>query len=172
MKKFIIAALLATPTTYAFAEDYFTISGKKIALHEQRSSMIAKLGKPATAKNKWISWGAGDVSTTTAEFDQWGVTSLDTSKGSFTINGKTITIGKDTPNTVKSKMGNYCHQFDNGNTNRMSMQSARVGAEGEIYISFYANGTGNTSDKQLLNTPIDSIKLSYEDPLYEPKCNY
>lgn len=54
----------------------------------------------------------------------------------------------------------------------MSMQSARVGAEGEIYISFYANGSGNTSDKKLLNTPIDSIKLSYEDPLYEPKCNY
>lgn len=172
MKKFIIAALLAITTTSAFAEDYFLINGKKIGLHESKKSMITKLGKPTSAKNNWISWETNNISVITAEFDQFGLSKLSTSKGAVVVNGKTISIGKDTPNNIKLKLDHYCSQFDNGTQQRMSMQSTRVGAEGEISIIFYAIGDGSTADKKLLSTPIDTIELNYQDPLYEPKCNY
>lgn len=53
------------------------------------------------------------------------------------------------------------------------MQSIPVGAEGEINIVFTNVGAGNTSDKAMMNTSIETIQLTYDSGvLYQPKCNY
>ena len=176
MKKFIIVALVTACTTSVFAEDYFLINGKKIGLQESQKSVIAKLGKPKFVDGGGsLNWGNYDDPEITASFSQYGLNTLSTSKGSAVINGKTITIGKDTPNTSKSKVQHYCEGFDGGNSFRQYNQSTRVGSEGEIYISFGTYGDGNTSNKALMSKPIESISLGYEDPLTDfssPKCNH
>lgn len=177
MKKFVIAALVTACTTSVFAEDYFLINGKKIGLQESQKSVIAKLGKPKFVDGGGnLNWGGNyDDPEITVSFDQYGLNTLSTSKGSIVINGKTITVGKDTPNTIKPKVQQYCEGLDDGNSFRQYNQSTRVGAEGEIYISFGTYGDGNTSNKTLMSKPITSIRLGYEDPLAgfsSPKCNY
>lgn len=172
MKKIIIAALLATSSTYTFAEDFFTISGKKVSLHEQRFSMIAKFGKPTGTSVMGVNWTIGNKSLS-AGFDKWGLNTLDTGNGSFTVDGKTITIGKDTLNTIKTKIQNYCYQSGSDIAGKDERLTARVGAEGEIYIVFTAFTTDRkVSDKAINNIPISTLKLSYEDPLSNPTCNY
>ena len=53
------------------------------------------------------------------------------------------------------------------------MQSIPVGAEGEINIVFTNAGAGNTADKAMMNTSIETIQLTYDSGvLYQPKCNY
>ena len=177
MKKFIIVALVTACTTSVFAEDYFLINGKEIGLRESQKSVIAKLGKPKFVDGGGnLNWGNNyDDPEITASFNQYGLNTLSTSKGSVIINGKTITIGKDTPNTSKPKVQHYCEGFDGGNSFRQYNQSTRVGAEGEIYISFGTYGDGNTSNKTLMSKPIESIGLGYDDPLADfssPKCNH
>lgn len=171
MKKFIIAVLLATSSTYTFAEDFFTISGKKISLHEKPASMVAKLGNPSKSDSKELYWD-NKGSPITATFGMWGLDGLTISKGSFTIDGKTIIAGKDTPNTVKSKLQKYCRQIEGGQASKLLMQTTRVGAEGEIYIIITTVADGGVSDKALMNLPVSSVELSYEDPLSNPTCNY
>jgi len=174
--KFILMVSLFAMTTSVFAEDYFLINGKKIGLQESKKSMITKLGKPKFVDGGGnLNWGNYDNPDITASFDQYGLNTLSTSKGAVVINGKTITIGKDNPNTSKPKVQKYCEGFDGGTQFRQYNQSTRVGAEGEIYISFATYGDGNTSNKTLMGKPIESINLGYEDPLTDfssPKCNY
>ncbi len=174
-KSVLLASLLVT-TTLTFAENYFLINGKKIGLQESQKSIITKLGKPKFVDGGGsLNWGNYDDPEITAYFNQYGLDMLSTSKGSVVINGKMITIAKDSPNTSKSKVQNYCEGFDGGNSFRQYNQSTRVGAEGEIYISFGTYGDRNTSNKTLMSKPIESISLGYEDPLANfssPKCNY
>lgn len=169
------SANLLASSAPGFAEDYFLINESKIGLHESKETMIAKLGKPTFEKNNVISWGTHDISEISAEFDQYGLIALSTSKGAIVINGQTITIGKDTPNTIKPKVQQYCEAFDRGKMASQYSQSTRVGAEGEIYISFDSYGDGNTSDQTFVSKPIESINLGYEDLISysaSSKCNY
>lgn len=172
MKNLIIIAIVSLITSFANAEDFFTIQGKKISLHEQRSDMIAKFGPPSNYHAMGENWTIGDKAFSTA-FDKWGIENLRTNKGSVTINGQTFTIGKTNLSVVKSKLGRYCYQIENDIAGRNEYLSARVGAEGEINIIIGAFTTNRkVSDKGLDSLPISTLQLTYEDPLSNPTCKY
>lgn len=171
MKKYIIIALVSLVCSIANAADFFTIGGQKISLHEKQSSFEKKLDNSNANSPNPTNWG-WSKSNTTATFDKWGLSTLSTDTGSVTIDGKTIVVGKDTPNTIKAKLQNYCHHIEGGPASKSFIQTTRVGAEGEINIIFTAISDGGASDKALANVPISTLGLSYEDPLANPTCNH
>lgn len=174
MKKLIIAALLTACSTAALAEDYFMVHGKKIGLHDSRKAMITKLGKPKVDA-KYTTWEWPDVGIM-AEYDQYGLEHMTinvkdgkkTNNASVVIDGQTISLTKDTPKTIQSKVKELCSELLDDDL-KMYRQSIRVGAEGEIALVFSADGN---NAKTLINKPVDAVELTYKAPLYDPQCNY
>jgi hypothetical protein len=167
MKKFIIAALLTVSSTMTFAAEQASVNvnGKKITVDDTRASLIKKLGKPASGSNAYSNWMVNGLSIY-AGYNQYGVNELNIVKlnstpVSVTIDGKTITLGKDSIRSAAGKIKAGCYNFDEGRQGSTYSYITRAGAEGEYDIAF--DTESDASDlKTIANQPINGLRIGYD----------
>ncbi|MCH7328429.1 hypothetical protein [Acinetobacter modestus] len=172
--KFILMASLLAATTSIFAGNpVFMINGKKINTFDTQKVVISKLGKPKFIDNGGnLNWGNDyNDPEITASFDQYGLHSLFTNKGSIILDGKTVVIGKDTPNTIKSKFKQSCEVWDGGQMMMTHYNIILTGEEGESHVEFTnSQDKPRSGDKSLLNKPITAANYSFENT-WEDRCH-
>ena len=165
MKKLIIAALLSV-STMAFADHAIvSINGKKITVEDTQSSLIKKLGKPSSGSKVYSNWMVNGLSIY-AGYSPYGLNELNIVKlntGSVTVNldGKTITLGKDSIRSAASKVKPGCYNLDEGKAGSIYSYITRSGAEGEYDVAF--DTESDTSNlKTITNQPITGLRIGYD----------
>lgn len=165
MKKLIIAALLSV-STMAFADHAIvSINGKKITVEDTQSSLIKKLGKPSSGSKVYSNWTVNGLSIY-AGYSPYGLNELNIVKlnaGSVAVNldGKTITLGKDSIRSAASKVKPGCYNYDEGRQGSIYSYITRSGAEGEYDVAFDTESDA-TDLKTITNQPITGLRIGYE----------
>ena len=166
MKKLIIAALLTASSTVAFADHAIvTINGKKITVEDTQSSLIKKLGKPISGSEKYSNWVINKLYIY-AEYSPYGlnelnIIKLNTETVTVNLDGKTITLGKDSIRSAASKVKPGCYNLDEGKAGSIYSYITRSGAEGEYDVAF--DTESDASDlKTITNQPITGLRIGYD----------
>lgn len=166
MKKLIVAALLTVSSTMAFANHAIvTINGKKITVEDTQLSLIKKLGKPTSGSKAYSNWTVNGLSIY-AGYSPYGLNELNIVKlnaGTVAVNldGKTITLGKDSIRSAATKVKPGCYNFDEGKAGSIYSYITRSGAEGEYDVAF--DTESDASDlKTITNQPITGLRIGYD----------
>lgn len=177
MKKLISAVLLTACTTTAFAIDHMNITGKKVTMQDNRSTLIQKFGKPESGTNQFSNWTLGNLSIY-ANYNQHGlvkfsVNQLNTkpSNNFINIDGKIIYLGKDTIKSSTAKLKHGCFNFDEGrqgSTYSMIPKTA-VKNKHNIVLETVADAY---EIKTISNMPINGFIFTQESIESNKGCNY
>ena len=166
MKKLIITALLTAFSTVAFADHAIvTINGKKITVEDTQSSLINKLGKPISGSEKYSNWVINKLYIY-AEYSPYGlnelnIIKLNTETVTVNLDGKTITLGKDSIRSAASKVKHGCYNLDEGEAGSVYSYITRAGAEGEYEVAF--DTESDASDLKIItNQPITGLRIGYD----------
>ena len=166
MKKLIITALLTAFSTVTFADHAIvTINGKKITVQDTQSSLINKLGKPISGSEKYSNWVINKLYIY-AEYSPYGlnelnIIKLNTETVTVNLDGKTITLGKDSIRSAASKVKHGCYNLDEGEVGSVYSYIIRSGAEGEYDVAFDTESDA-TDLKTITNQPITGLRIGYE----------
>ncbi len=166
MKKLIIAALLTVSSTVAFADHAIvTINGKKITVEDTQSSLIKKLGKPTSGSKAYNNWTVNGLSIY-AGYSPYGLNELNIvqlkpNSVKVTLDGKSITLGKDSIRSTSTKIKQGCYNLDEGRQGNTYSYITRAGAEGEYEVAF--DTESDASDlKTITNQPITGLRIGYD----------
>ena len=166
MKKFIVAALVTVCTTSAFANHaVVSFAGKKVTVEDTRASLIKKLGKPQYGDNSYSQWTVNGLSIY-ANYNQYRVNNFSVSQLKPTpitvnVDGKVITLGKDSLRSIAAKIKSGCYDYTDGKQGSSYSYAVLSGAEGEYQVIF--NITDDDFDlKTKVKRPINEVRISYD----------
>jgi hypothetical protein len=166
MKKIVIATLFTACTTSVFAEHaVVSFAGKKVTVEDTRASLIKKLGKPQYGDNSYSQWTVNGLSIY-ANYNQYGVNNFSVSQLKPTpvtvnVDGKVITLGKDSLRSTAAKIKSGCYDYTDGKQGSSYSYAVLSGAEGEYQVIF--NITDDDFDlKTKVKRPINEVHISYD----------
>ena len=165
MKKFIIAALVTVCTTSVFADHaVISFAGKKVTVEDIRNSLFKKFGIPLYG-DKDSQWTVNGLSIY-ANYTQYGLNSFSVSQlkpipVTVNVDGKVITLGKDSIRSTASKIKSGCYDYTDGKQGSSYSYAVLSGAEGEYQVIF--NITDDDFDlKTKVKRPINEVRISYD----------
>jgi hypothetical protein len=167
LSKTILLASLFVITTSAFADHaVVSFAGKKVTVEDTRASLIKKLGKPAYGDNKYSSWTINGLSIY-ANYSPYGLKSFGINQDKPTpvtvnIDGKIITLGKDSLASTVSKLKHGCYGSMFGRQASTYQFAVSSGAEGEYQVIFETISDGN-NEKEIRKEPITGVSLDYDE---------
>ena len=166
MKKLIIAISLTACATSAFADHaVISFAGKKVTVEDTRNSLIKKLGKPQYGDKDYSQWTVNGLSIY-ANYTQYGLNSFSVSQLKPTpvtvnVDGKVITLGKDSLRSIAAKIKSGCYDYTDGKQGSSYSYAVLSGAEGEYQVIF--NITDDDFDlKTKVKRPINEVRISYD----------
>ena len=166
LSKTILLASLFVITTSAFANHaVVSFAGKKVTVEDTRASLIKKFGKPSYGDNKYSQWTINGLSIY-AGYSPYGLNEFNITQDKSTpvtvnVDGKVITLGKDSIRSTASKIKSGCYNYDEGRQGSTYSYITHAGAEGEYQVAF------DTTDddfnlKTKTNRPVNGLRISYE----------
>ena len=167
MNKHIITILIATFTTSVFAADHMLINGKKVSMNDTRSTLIQKFGQPESGSAQFSNWTIGNLSIY-ANYRPKGLTQFSVnqlnhapSKHLINIEGKTITLGRDTIRAAAAKFKHACFNFDEGRQGSTYTMMPKTTVKNKLNITLET--TGDAYDiKTISNMPINGFSFSQD----------
>lgn len=165
MKKIVIAVILIACATPAFADHaVVSFAGKKVTVEDTRASLIKKLGKPEYGDNKSSQWTINGLSIY-ANYSPYGlnefnITQLKSTPVVVSVDGKTITLGKDSIRSAVSKIKSGCYNLDEGKQGSTYSYIIHAGAEGEYQVAFETTDD-DFNLKSKIKNPINGVRFSY-----------
>lgn len=167
MNKHIITILIATFTTSVFAADHMLINGKKVSMNDTRSTLIQKFGQPESGTAQFSNWTIGNLSLY-ANYQKQGLAqfsvnqlSISPSKHLINIDGKTVSLGKDTIKTATSKFKHACFNFDEGRQGSTYTMTPKTAVKNKLNIVLET--TGDAYDvKSISNLPINGFSFTQD----------
>lgn len=175
MNKHIIAILLATFTTSVFAADHMIINGKTVTMNDSRSTLIQKFGKPESGTAQFSNWTVGNLSIY-ANYSPKGLTQFSVnqlnnapSKHVINIEGKTITLGKDTIRTATGKFKHACFNFDEGRQGSTYTMTPKTAVKNKLNILLET--TADAYDvKTISSMPINGFSFTQDAAASNQGC--
>ena len=177
MKKLLCVALLAVSTLTIASEPVITFAGKQITPKDNRTTLIAKLGKPTSGNTTYSYWSKPNYSISASYgqrgLSKFGISQLNNKPSTTFIKtrGQTITIGKDTLKTAEKKLGKGCFNILDTQYNQKYSFFITDGLNEEIFVKFDSEYVKNSKTASM-NRPVFAIDWDYEHMDMSEGCNY
>ena len=177
MKKLLCVALLAVSTLTIASEPVITFAGKQITPKDNRTTLIAKLGKPTSGNTTYSYWSKPNYSISASYgqrgLSKFGISQLNNKPSTTFIKtrGQTITIGKDTLKTAEKKLGKGCFNILDTQYNQNYSFFITDGVNGEVFVKFDSEYVKKNKAASM-NRPVFSLGWDEEYSTPSEGCNH